>query len=362
MKTVIKAILPIFLVVILLTSCNSSTSAFQGNPTKAMETAFSIVWTKVAKTQTAAAPTITLTIPPLTALPSATPEATYTPSPTEDASFWENLGSLPSNISITEYPLPLGRNPIQEDGLFQFVPTQVWPVGIANTSPTPRKTTLEELGYELNDMKLYRDGQVLLDRVTHVSDIYTVLTDSGSITAFIVEVDLGDETYVIQREAINAFGGYAIYTSAPILYQGELLWARLYSDRVEIKKSDGNVIFTYTASWVANHRPNFTAWNGHWILEVDNSVIQDGEALDQKFGFQEIFNWSLVRDKPTYFFRKGSRMGISYGDRIFPIDYQDVVYGLCCGPRQNNPSMRHDNVHFFGERDGIWYYVVMEFK
>jgi len=279
---------------------------------------------------------------------------------------------MPPNISITEYPLPPEKNPIENDGLFQFVPTQAWPVSKPDTSPAPHKTTLEEIGYELRVVdnaeglpyseQLYKEGKLLLDRVTHISDVYTVPTDSDPITAFLVEVELGNENFLIQNDTISAWGGYAIYNSAPILYQEKLLWARTYSDRLEIRKSNGDIIFTFTTSWQPNHYPSFRDWNGHWILETDNSIIQDGEVLNLKLGFQEMFDWDLVKDKPTYFFRKGTKVGISYDGQILPLQYEDVAHGLCCSPGQNNPSMLDDAIQFYGKRAGVWYYVVMKFK
>lgn len=355
MKTIIRTIIPIFLAAVLFSSCNSSVTTPQP------------VWTKAM-----AVVTFTVAAPLPTAFLTTNPETTLMLSMTEEASFWENTGSLPSDISITEYALPPEKNPTENDGLFRFVPTQVWTVGKGNIPPTPNKTTLEDIGYELRtvytdgglpyNQQLYRNGRLLLDHVTHVSDIYTVKTYSTPIIAFIVEVDLSNENFLIQNDTINVWGEYAIDTSAPILYKGELLWARTYSDRIEIKKSNGDIVFTLTTPWISNHRPKFRAWNSHWILESNGSVIQDGEILNQKLEFQEIFNWSLIKDKPTYFFRKGSRIGLSYDGKILPLNYQNVAHDLCCGPGQNNPSTGDDAVHFFGERDGVWYYVVMEFR
>jgi hypothetical protein len=371
MKIIGKVIIPLFLAVF-LTACNGVASTPATSPTDVTGTAISIAKTDVVMTLTAVPPATWITQTPSPKPPSAEPETTLTPSITEEASFWENMGSVPSNISITEYALPPDKNPTEDDGLFQFVPTQVWTVGKADTSPTPHKTTLKDIGYELRTVytagglpycqQLYRDNRLLFDCDVEVSNIYTVPTDSDPITAFIVEVDLGNENFVIQNDAINTLGGYAIYTSAPVLYQGELLWARMYSDRIEIKKSNGDIIFTFTTNWGPNHYPMFRAWNGHWILEANSSVIQDGEILNQKLGSQEIFKWGLVKGKPIYFFRKGSRIGLSYDGKNFPTNYKNVAHDLCCGPGQNNPSMGNDVVHFFGERNGLWYYVVMEFK
>lgn len=371
MKIIIKAIFPIFLFAISLASCNSSAAPSRPIPTDAMETALSIAWTEVAETQTAAAPTITPTLPLPTSLASTTPESTLTPSPTEDVTFWENLGPMPSNISITEYAIPPDKDPTENDGLFEFVPTQVWiiPRKIV-ISPTPQQITIKQLGYETRSIystsgtvagfQLYRDGRLLFDNLAHVSKVYTFSTDNGPITAFMVETDteMGRQRYVVQNDAVYSLGAKSIddiEDFRPILYKGELLWANMYSDYTEIKKSNGVVILTIPGYWMIRHR--FFAWNGHWIFETDDTVVVDGEILNQKFGFEEVFHWGLVNDKPTYFFRKGSRIGLSYDGQILPINYHDVAHNLCCSPAQNNPSMGNDVIHFFGERDGAWYYV-----
>jgi hypothetical protein len=176
----------------------------------------------------------------------------------EEFDFWKNAIPMPSNISITEYALPPEKNPNENDGLFQFVPTQAWVVGKVGTSPAPHKTTLKEIGYETKNFQLYRDGRLLFDNVTHVSDIYRYQTDSGPITAFIVEIELGNKNYVIQNDAINAFGEYAEYTSAPVLYKGELLWARKQSGIV-VQKNNRKVVFYFKVPSLPNHYPRFRA-------------------------------------------------------------------------------------------------------
>jgi hypothetical protein len=271
---------------------------------------------------------------------------------------------MPSNISVTEYALP----PEAENKvLWHFVPEEALSGQAVNTttSPTPHKTTLKELGYEINNMQLYRDGRLLFDLVTHVSDIYTVSTDSDPVTAFIVEVDLGRESYLIQNDAISVWG-YSVQDPplAPVLYQGELLWLKASKDSlVQVLKSNQEVVFSFTPyNEPVYSVSRFKAWNSHWILVAGDFLIQDGEILNKKLGFEEVFNWSLVKDKPTYFFRKGSRVGISHDGQILPIRYDNVEHGLCCEPALDNPSMGNDSISFFGKRDGVWYYVVVKFE
>lgn len=370
MKILRSTMTSLFLAVI-LTSCNSLISPPSTSPTVVIETAIASVWTAVVETQSAV-PTITSISLLPTSLPIKEPESTPILSIAEEETFWENLDSIPPNVSINEYALPPGINPTQDDGLFQFLPAKTRETGEIIPSPTPHQTTLEELGYEIRtvytaeglpyDQQLYKDKRLLFDRVTHLLGIYTFLTEEDPIIAFIVEIDTesGRQSYLIQNDVITFYGRYAIHEFAPVLYQGELLWARTYTDHTEVKKSNGDVILTVPSNWM--HRPSFFAWNGHWILEAKDTVVVDREIINEQFGFKEVFNWGLVKDKPTYFFRKGARIGLSHDGQLIPIQYQNVAHNLCCSPAQNNPSMVNNVVQFFGERDNIWYYVEIEFK
>lgn len=299
----------------------------------------------------------------------------------EDAAFWKNTIPMPSNIAVTEYALPSeAQNPPEQDGLFRFIPEEARPVS-KSTDDTSKKKTLQELGYELRKFaadagtpvsdighdQLFRDGRLLFDHVFQVSEIHSFSTDAGPIDAFVVKVytEKGPDNFLIQNDAISRPWGDSTIDPElpPILYKGELLWAKVTQDsRVEIKRSNGEVLFTFETYYAASlPRIQFREWNGHWILEVGDFEIEDGEILNTKFGFQEMFNWSLMGDSPIYFFRKGARVGISYGGQILPLQYEEIAHGLCCGPAQNNPDMGSNSLHFFGKRDGIWYYVVVKF-
>ncbi len=318
-------------------------------------------------------PFISVTFSWLKPAPEPKPETGLAPSGSDEASFWKNAGSMPSTISVAEYALPPeAGSPTRQDGFLRLVPKQAWPVR-ESVPATPPATTIKKLGYELRGdgqlRQLYRDGRPFLDRVSYVSDVYTFSTASGPITTFIAII--GPKAYynkdvVIQNDIISAIWDNSSFDIelAPVLYQDELLWAKVTKDaHLEIRKSDGSVVYTFATYFGASlPKIQFRGWNGHWILNVGDFLIQDGESLNQKLGFEEIFNWGLVKDKPTYFFRKGTKVGVSHNGQVLPLQYEDVAHGLCCSTAQNNPGLGDDFIYFYGKRDGVWYYVVMKFK
>lgn len=321
--------------------------------------------------------------------PEAKPATTLTAlAIAYQASFWANLSPMPPGISVAEYT----KQPTGKDDQFHFVPTQAWPTPQAQTnSGMPQKTTLEKLGYELKagpssnyPNLLYRDGRLLLENILSVSPVYIFSTASGPITAFTVDVDRlnGRKMFLIQNDAITnvwSVGGVDEEQYSPILYRGELLWKRLTHDgHILITKSNGEIVFTFATYFGASFpSSDLKAWNGHWVLEVNGYVIQDGEAinLDKDFDFKKIFGRNLIHDKPFHFFRKDGKVGISYGGKILPLQYDDIAYddtsayfdavppATCCDNAAKTPYFSPDSVLFYAnQKDTGWRYVVVKFK
>ncbi len=311
------------------------------------------------------------------------PDFSLTPIPSAEAAFWKNAIPLPPDVSFKEYVLPPEAQvgPRQEI-LLRFVPEEALPdwakKGTDNSVPDKKPTVAEQLqaiGYKLTTSdnptgqfpQLYRDGRILFDKVFNVSNVYRFSTNSGPLTAFTVTTRDefgGFSGYLIQNDIIYTWPYYHQDPPfAPVLYQDELLWLRATTDgHVQIVKSDKSVVYSFTVYDEPMYSvKRFNVWEGHWILVAGDFLIQDGEILNGKLGFDEIFSWSLVKDNPAYFFRKGSRIGISYDGKALPLQYQDVAHGLCCGYAADNPYMGADAIHFFGKRDGLWYYVVVKF-
>ena len=307
----------------------------------------------------------------------------------EEVSFWENPDTTLSNASITEYVLPPEAQvgPTQEI-LFHFVPQDVQPdwEALMKKIPTPQKEpTVEEqlrsLGYELRvaepqpiyRQQLLRDGRLLFDYVYNLPKVYTFSTNSGPIAVLVVNtVDMRQNDYVyfnsflVVNDAIYVWDYSSSDTAnfAPILYQGELLWAKgVQNASVEIRRSNRDVLFTFRTYFGAHLAvDNFQSWNGHWVLTAGDFLVLDGEILNTKLGFQEIFGWNIIDDKPVYLFRKGARLGLSYDGKVLLLPYDDIARGLCCGLASNNPRTIDDSVYLFGKRDGIWYYAVVKFR
>lgn len=315
-------------------------------------------------------------------------EPNLAPLSDQELSLWKEIAPLLEGVSVTEYALPPGSDPGEQSQLLKELPEEALPDWFTNRSilPSPTQTpTIEEqlktLGYERRTVttetglplyyQLYRDGRLLFDYVHDVSDVYKYSTDSGPVTAFTVNTaGTGGNyknSYLIQNDAIHAweYNHQDPPYVNPVLYQNEILWLKTTKDfhNVQIRKSNQEVVFSFAVFTEPIYSVNkFVIWNDHWVLAARDFLIQDGEILNETLGFEEIFSWALVVDRPMFLFRKGPRIGVSYDGYILPLQYQDVARYKCCGFSVNNPGIDSNGAHFFGKRDGVWYYVVVEVK
>jgi len=293
---------------------------------------------------------------------------------------WENIAPILDNVTVKEYILPAGSNPYKEM-LISSLPEEAKPYWARdsytpsvhhNTEESPEENILESLGYEMkypdginNYGQLFRDGRLLFDPVYKT---FSYKFDTGLETIYAIEVIseyAKKEAYLIRNDVVHQWSySHQDPGFPPILYQGELFWIRASEewDHVQIINSYQEVIFSfaiYTEPMFSTR--NFLNWDGHWVWVLRDFVIIDGEIINETLGFQEIFYWRLIDDKPSYFFRKDGRVGFSFSGKIYPLDYQNIAVYMCCGYAVNNPSIEDNSAHFFAERDGVWYYVVLDY-
>lgn len=308
----------------------------------------------------------------------------------EDINFWNNTSSMPSNLFIKEYALPSehqGEDPSKK--IFSdFIPSEALPTpSSSNESYSPEtieniNQSLEKYGYKLQQSDaiylydLYQNETKALQNIYQLPKIYLFQTEYGERLVFFAHtlVDSNQSpytegnivSYLVQDEKITVWEKAVLnpmYSGwTPIWVEDKPLFLGLGDGvTLQVLNVQHEIVYTF-ATYYGTHVPikNFQAWDKHWILEVSNFVIQDGKILNEKYKFEEVFNWSLINEKPFYFFRKGPRVGFSYDGQFFSTFYDEIIHGYCCGLAFNNPLVRDNVVRFFGKHDGIWYYVILE--
>ena len=119
------------------------------------------------------------------------------------------------------------------------------------------------------------------------------------------------------------------------------------------------VVYTGTAASAGAYMPlrSFTTWDEHWVLEVDDHLIMDGEDIGQALGYDAAFGFARIGAQPFYFFEQDGLVRISYGDQVLPNAYEMVFHNQCCEASIHNVEAGPDAVWFHALRDGTWYFV-----
>lgn len=136
-------------------------------------------------------------------------------------------------------------------------------------------------------------------------------------------------------------------------------WVTLARNATEIYRID-----TGMASPITSLRGLWT-YDGHWVLEtVDigteqavGKLSQDGLVLNQRYGYDEIFDFQLLGGRPFYFFKRDGKIGLSYDAHEISTGYDEFPHYECCSPAVLNPHHAQAMVSFFARRGQTWYYV-----
>jgi len=257
--------------------------------------------------------------------------------PPEDIDFWTNTSSMPSNLFIEEYALPSeyqGEDPSKKIFL-DFVPPEALPTpASSNQSHSPETVeninqSLEKYGYKLQQVvdmaylyDLYQNGTRVLQNIYQLPKIYLFQTEYGERLVFFAHTLVDSKqspytegnmvSYLVQDEKITVWEKAVLnpmYSGwTPIWVEDKPLFLGLGDGvTLQVLNVQHEIVFTF-ATYYGTHVPikKFQAWDKHWILEVSNFVVQDGKILNEKYKFEEVFNWSLINEKPFYFFSQGT--------------------------------------------------------
>lgn len=176
------------------------------------------------------------------------------------------------------------------------------------------------------------------------------------------------------------FGAYTEHTGSVVIRAGKILewdehqhmWTRpayLGDDLAWVTANDdwksyrlereGKTLFEGRMPEPAVDIPfkEFVAWEDHWAVEVDGDVIVDGQSVSKTNGYDEVFNLSLIKGRPFYFYAQDGTVRLWYDGQTAEQTYDEVVHYRCCEPAAFNPRTNDRMVWFWARRGDMWHYV-----
>ena len=233
---------------------------------------------------------------------------------------------------------------------------------------------LDPFGYTIRDKKVYQGQNPITGALEWIGN--PVINQSKTefylpVREFITSKSLIVSTQGAQAETYSPFYSSLGYVPTRAIIGDDLITlAYDEANRTEIGYSlgiqvlkNGEIIYEMIVlppNPAAGPVRGLYAWNGHWILEVTDMIIQDGEILNQKLDYSEMYTWREMGGNPFYFFSQNGMISISYGSQILPLQYDRVIHQpMCCSGGMVNMTLGENGLAFYALRDGFWYYVIL---
>lgn len=281
-------------------------------------------------------------------------------------------------LKVEDYTLGSAKDldlPANTDFAAQLPPALFDKQRAAQESATPTITqtnqTLEAFGYRLVDepgtgIALYQGDQRIKEGLSGFGPVS--LSQSGEDFAMVAGA--WDNAWLVTKGSIEKWDPSAHFQQTPRFLGDELLtlnWKEV--DPVSgamgaVVERSGQPISKQALPYTgAEGCPvaAFDAWNGQWALETEKDIFLDGESLSQKMGYQQAFDLALLQGKPFYVFQKDGVYGMTYGDKILPVQFDEVIHPNCITKKgagvPYGDGAVPDLVWFFARSGGNWHFI-----
>lgn len=125
-----------------------------------------------------------------------------------------------------------------------------------------------------------------------------------------------------------------------------------------IRKNGRDLYRFQTCDPVRDPILGFYAWEGKWVLQLQDRLIVDGK--DIRIGSAEVFNGRPFADGLFYLAKtKGGPVRAYWQGAPLGRPYDFVPHDLCCGNAVENVVNGETSIGFFGARKGTWYLAVV---
>jgi hypothetical protein len=341
-------------------------------------TSNNLSFTPTSSTPTAIATILSATSTPT--LPTPTGAKTPTPSPTTTSVSENAAPELQvlnwDGLILEDYALSSAQGISLPDGgdFYASLPPSLIEKQQAllqsNNWPTITQTNaiLAPFGYRLEgdfQYALYDENNLLKDGLPGFGSISV----GQSKRDFAIIVGDWDNTWLVHKGQIEAWDKPQHFNQVPFFLGDDLLMitqVMTEDERFGVRlERNGQTIFEQPISYVgAEGCPveQFREWGEHWILEVEADIFVDGVSLAKITGYEQTFNWELMKNKPIYLFQQDDGVGIVYDDQVIPLQYEQIVHYQCVDKYGGafgayNVAQNSQILSFFALKGGRWHFV-----
>ena len=262
-----------------------------------------------------------------------------------------------ANVSPTATALPAATPTMQAD-----------PIPTPDTSSPPRPTLLPNLAEPLSfeakmppgiAVHLFKLNQPVLAEEVGYEQVWAALKDQSRWVQSRENASPATQELVTNANQLETLH---------LLLGAEDLYAAMESIGGTIPKAVIRVyrgqkqIFEISCDDTFVRPPLYGLWTygEHWVLEVLDSIVMDGQAVNSKFGYQKSYEFHLLGGKPVYLFEKSGQLGVNFDGQEVLLPGQSAHHYECCSGTLLNPRLGASELVFFMANDQQWVYVELE--
>ncbi len=135
-------------------------------------------------------------------------------------------------------------------------------------------------------------------------------------------------------------------------------------ERITIFKTGVTVYEIETGTTGSSGLLQAWAYDDHWVIEfitaeMDVDIIYDGQSQKFAHGYDEVFGFQILADRPFYFFRQNDSWGINFDNQEYYLNYDDIPYTNISIGMDVSVTQYQNMVLFQAERDNQRYSVVI---
>jgi len=213
--------------------------------------------------------------------------------------------------------------------------------------------------------KLFFKDRVVLDNI----EWFFPVSVNQSKTDFMMVAVTNQGTKLVRSYTVQEWKDLSlwIHATCPQFLGDDVMYAdmELGSDphiTVRVFLNDQQIYKTALSEKQESQSPliGFWTYGRHWVLELKNNIIIDGQSVNQYQEYQKSYEFHLLGGKPLYFFEKDGEVNLNYDEQEIILNGYLIPHGNCCSDAELNPRQRNNLLVFFLNKSQQWYYVEIE--
>ena len=164
------------------------------------------------------------------------------------------------------------------------------------------------------------------------------------------------------KELRYSYGGLPGSGKVNVQLDGKTIFNVLYGDDSPIDPVGG--LWVLDEKWILELKHIKTRTENNTVYtDIRGDLIIDGISMNERFGYDESFDFQVMAGKAFYFYQKDGRIGFYYDGQHVQTGFSEIPHYGCCSGAGLNPFHFQNMVSFFASgNEGNYYVEIGEYR